>query len=119
MDRQKITEKSKSQNGHETGNEGTSRGDTTTNLRNFSSRFFLVRTGNLENANLEAPARKHDKYQVRKPSWPFWKVRKSWKSVGTGFILDFSDWESSFLNFQGAAKPMEPLATPQKSHEKI
>ena len=55
-------------NGHEKDKEGTSRGDTTTNLHNFSSRFFLVRTGNLENANLEAPARKHDKYRVRKPS---------------------------------------------------
>ena len=43
-------------NGHETGKEGTSRGDTTTNLRNFSSRFFLVPTENLKNTNLEAPA---------------------------------------------------------------
>ena len=55
-------------NGHEKDKEGTSRGDTTTNLRNFSSRFFLVSTENLENANWEAPARKHDKYRVRKPS---------------------------------------------------
>ena len=55
-------------NGHETGKEGTSRGDTTTILRNCSSWFFLVSTENLENANLEAPARKHDKYHVRKPS---------------------------------------------------
>ena len=35
--------------------DGTSRGDTTTNLRNFSSRIFLVPTENLENANSEAP----------------------------------------------------------------
>ena len=55
-------------NWHKTDKEGTSRGDTTTNLRNFSSLFFLVSAENLENANLEAPARKHDKYRVRKPS---------------------------------------------------
>ena len=36
------------------GNEGTSRGDTTTYLRNFSSRIFLVPTENFENVNLEA-----------------------------------------------------------------
>ena len=42
-------------NGHEKVEKGASRGDTTTNRRNFSSRIFLVPTGNLENANLEAP----------------------------------------------------------------
>ena len=42
-------------NGHEKVEDGTSRGDTTTNLRNFSSRFFLVPTENLENVNYEAP----------------------------------------------------------------
>ena len=41
-------------NGPETVEEGTPRSDTTTNLRNFSSRFFLVLTENLENVNCEA-----------------------------------------------------------------
>ena len=54
----KNDRKVKNLNGHEMGKEGTSRGDTTTNLRNFSSRFFLVPTENLENANLEAPGPK-------------------------------------------------------------
>ena len=41
-------------NGPETVKEGTPRGSTTTNLRNFSSRFFLVLTEKVENAKLEA-----------------------------------------------------------------
>ena len=45
-------------NGHEKGKKGTPRGDTTTNLRNFSSRFSVVPTENLENANCEAPGPK-------------------------------------------------------------
>ena len=45
-------------NGPETVKEGTPRGDTTTNLRNFSSRFFLVPTENLENVNCEGPGPK-------------------------------------------------------------
>ena len=45
-------------NGRETVKEGTPRGDTTTNLRNFSSRFFLVPTENLEKVNCEAPGPK-------------------------------------------------------------
>ena len=46
-------------NGHETGKEGTSRGDTTTNLRNFSSRFFLVRAKKLEKPTLGRLGRRH------------------------------------------------------------
>ena len=42
----------------ETVKEGTPRGDTTTNLRKFSSRFFLIPTENLENVNCEAPGPK-------------------------------------------------------------
>ena len=45
-------------NGHDKGEEGTSRGDTTTNLHNFSSRIFLVPTEILGNVNLEAPGPK-------------------------------------------------------------
>ena len=45
-------------NGHETVKEGTPRGDTTTNLHNFSSRIFLVLTENLEYENWEAPGPK-------------------------------------------------------------
>ena len=45
-------------NGPETVKEGTPRGDTTTNLRNFSSRFFLVPTEIVENVNCEAPGPK-------------------------------------------------------------
>ena len=41
-------------NGHEKAKEGTPRGDTTTNLHNFSSRIFSVPTENPENANSEA-----------------------------------------------------------------
>ena len=51
----KTDPKLKILNGHEKAKEGSSRGDTTTNLHNFSSRFFLVSSENLENANLEAP----------------------------------------------------------------
>ena len=40
-------------NGHEKITEGTSRGDTASNLHNFPSHIFLVPTGNLENVNLE------------------------------------------------------------------
>ena len=58
-------------NGHEKVKEGTSRGDTTTNLRNFSSRFFLVRTEKLEKPTLGRLSRKHDKYRVRKPCQRF------------------------------------------------
>ena len=45
-------------NGPETVKEGTPRGETITNLHNFSSRFFLVPTENLENVNCEAPGPK-------------------------------------------------------------
>ena len=45
-------------NGPETVKEGTPRGDTTTNLRNFSSRVFLIPTENSANAKSEAPAPK-------------------------------------------------------------
>ena len=45
-------------NGPETVKEGTPRGDTTTNLHNFSLRIFLVPTENLENVNCEAPGPK-------------------------------------------------------------
>ena len=48
-------------NGHEKVKEGTSRGDTTTNLRNFSSRIFLARTETLEKPTLGRLGRKHDK----------------------------------------------------------
>ena len=43
---------------HKKVKEGTSRGDTTTNLHNFSPRIFLVPTENLKYANLEAPGLK-------------------------------------------------------------
>ena len=57
--------------GHETVKEGTPRADTTMNLRNFSSRFFLVRTEKLEKLTLGWLSRKHDKYRVRKPCQRF------------------------------------------------
>ena len=54
-------------NGQGKDKEGSSRGDTTTNLHNFSSRIFLVPVVKLENPVLGAPGRKHGKYQARKP----------------------------------------------------
>ena len=46
---------------HEKVKEGTSRGDTTTNLHNFSSRIFSVPTEKLEKPDLGRPGRKDDK----------------------------------------------------------
>ena len=54
----KNDRKSEILNWHEKVKEGTSRGDTTTNLHNFSSRIFLVPTEKLQNVNLEAPGPK-------------------------------------------------------------
>ena len=45
-------------NGHEKAKEGTSLGDTTTNLLSFSSRICLVPAEDHENTNLEAPGPK-------------------------------------------------------------
>ena len=63
-------------NGHETVKEGTSRGDTTTNLRNFSSRIFLVPTENLENVNLEPSGPKTRKIPCQEAMTTFWKMSK-------------------------------------------
>ena len=54
----KNDRKMKILNGHEKVEEGTSRGDTTTNLHNFLSRIFLSPTENIEIALLEAPGPK-------------------------------------------------------------
>ena len=104
-------------NGPETVKEGTSRGDTTTNLRNFSSRFFLVPTENLENVIVKHPGQKHDKYCVRKPPQLFRKSQISWTSVETGPLCDESGWESSILNLEGATNPTGTLPTPQTAIE--
>ena len=66
-------------NGHEKDKEGTSRGDTTTNLRNFSSRFFLVRTENLETVNLEAQVPKTRQIPSQKAMGPFLEITKNMK----------------------------------------
>ena len=57
--------------------EGTSRGDTATILRNFSSHIFLVPTENLEKPTLGRLGRKHDKYRARNPSQLFAKSQNS------------------------------------------
>ena len=57
-------------NGHEKVKEGTSRGDTTTNLHDFELRIFLVSTKTLGNCFLRAPGRKHGKYRAKESS-PF------------------------------------------------
>ena len=49
------------------GKEGTPRGDTTTNLRNFFANIFLVPTKKLKKPTLGRLGRKHDKYRARKP----------------------------------------------------
>ena len=56
---------------HEKVKEGTSQGDTTTNLHNFSSRIFSVPTEKLENRFLGASGRKHCKYRARESSQLF------------------------------------------------
>ena len=100
-------------NGNERSKEGTSRGDTTTNLHNCSLRIFLVPTENLENGLLGASdRRKHNKYESRKPCQLFWKCRRTWTSIETGPIFDFSGWESRILNLQGATNPMGPTQVP-------
>ena len=56
-----MTDKMKILNGYELVNEGTSQGDTTTNLHNFSSPIFLVPTKTLGNCFLRDPGRKQGK----------------------------------------------------------
>ena len=63
-------------NGHEKVQEGTSRGDTTTNLRNFSSRFFVVPTENLENLDLEAPGPKTRQISCQETMVTFVEITK-------------------------------------------
>ena len=53
----KNNRKLKILNGYETVKEGTSQGDTTTNLHNFSSTIFLVPTKTLGNCFLRDPGR--------------------------------------------------------------
>ena len=64
---EKMIDKSKFKMATKKVKEGTSRGDTTTNLRNFSSRLFFVPTGTLENAIFRRQVPKHDNYRARKP----------------------------------------------------
>ena len=63
----KNDRKFKNSNGHEKANEGTSRGDTTTNLRDFSPPNFSIPTENFENHDFWRPGRKRDKCRARKP----------------------------------------------------
>ena len=66
-------------NGPETVKEGTSRGDTTTNLRNFSSGIFLVPTENLGNENLEGPGPKTRQIPCQEATTTFLKMTKFMK----------------------------------------
>ena len=63
----------------ETVKEGTPQGDTTTNLRNFSSRFFLVQAENLETVNLEAPGPKTRQIPNQKAMGTFLEITKNMK----------------------------------------
>ena len=63
-------------NGPETVKEGTPRGDTTTNLRNFSPRIFLVPTENIENVVLEAPGPKTLQIPCQEAMTTFPKIAK-------------------------------------------
>ena len=61
-----MVEKSEILNWHEMVKEGTSRGDTTMNLRNFSPRNFSIPTEKVKKPDLGRPGRKHDKYRSKK-----------------------------------------------------
>ena len=91
-------------NGPETVKEGTPRGDTTTNLRNFSPRIFLVSTEDFKKQTLGRLCRKHDKYLAILQL--FWKLQTP---VETAPIFVFSVWELSILNLKGATSPIEPM----------
>ena len=67
-------------NGPETVKEGTSRGDTTTNLHNFLSRFFLILTPTPKNVNLEAPGPKTRQIPSQEAMGLFPKITKIMKN---------------------------------------
>ena len=105
-------------NGPETVKEGTPGGDTTTNLRNFSSRLFLVPTENLANVNCEAPGPKTRQIPCQKAVTTFLKITKIMK-IGRNWThirrigLRIKDFES-----QRCYQANGTMGDPQNSHIK-
>ena len=102
---------------NEKAKEGISRGDTTTNLHNFSWCIFLVPVKNSQKTKvLFWEPRAENKVNTGPGSHDmfFGNVQHNediWRYAPTGPTFDFSGWESRIMNPKATTNPTGPLGT--------